>query len=289
MENTNCPACLEDLTRQSACTSTKSGVVTEFLYGFKDDVQTWPSKKSAALRTVLSDHIETAAGSNLVMKTGKRMFRIVAKKGNVELKYELQGESGAHSFKSTLECNIPGFRSQLLGFLAATKNEELVVLAKTRTGEWHLLGDEDEGVEYESSTATSGKAGTDANGADVTLTTDVDAPTVYMGDVTSLTTVNGTVATITGVSETVTGSGATATVKFSATVTDNDSNVSKVGFRYKAEGTSDWSNVPVSSYTSGTAFNKTVTPGVTGDYLYYAFMVVDGHEIYSETYAFTIS
>lgn len=189
--NVECPACLEDLMRPSACVSTKSGVVTEFLYGFKDDVANWPSKKAAATRQGLSDHIETESASNLEMKTGKRLFRIVGKKDNIELKYELQGESGARSFKCSLECNIPGFRAQLLGFLAATKNDELVILAKTRAGEWHMLGDADEGVEFESATATSGKAGTDTNGADVVFSTTVDAPTVYKGSTEGLTTVAG--------------------------------------------------------------------------------------------------
>lgn len=285
--NENCPSCLEDLMRPSACASTKSGVVTEFLYGFKDDVQTFPSKVSAALRQKLADHIETEPGSNMVMKPGKRMFRVVAKKDNVELKYELQGESGARSFKCSLECNIPGFRSQLLGFLAATKNDEIIVLAKTRTGEWHLLGDADEGVEFESASATTGKAGTDANGADVILSTSVDAPTVYMGDIDSLLTVDGEPATITAVATPTVLSGS---VTLSGTATENDSTISKVGFRYKKEGTAQWNSVAVSSFTSGVAFTKSVTPSDgAGDYMYYAYMVVDGHEIYSETYVFTIS
>ena len=159
--NNNCPSCLEDLMRPSACEKTLGGMVTEFLYGYKSDVQTWPQKQSAALRTGLVDHVETVNGSNMVMKPGKRMFRIQVKKGSAELKYEVQGESGAKSFKASLESNIPGFRSAILGFMTATINQELVVLAKTRAGEWHLLGDEDEGVEYDSGTANSGKTGTE--------------------------------------------------------------------------------------------------------------------------------
>ncbi|MBO4654663.1 MAG: fibronectin type III domain-containing protein [Bacteroidales bacterium] len=282
--NNNCPSCLEDLMRPSACEKTLGGMVTEFLYGYKDDVQTWPQKQSAALRTGLVDHVETVSGSNLVMKTGKRMFRVQVKKGSAELKYELQGESGAKSFKSTLECNIPGFRSAILGFMSATANQELVILAKTRSGEWHLLGDDDEGVEYDSGTANSGKTGTDANGADVTFATECAAPTVYQGDVDSLKTVDGTAATIVMGTEVVSGTGVT----LKATATANDSTITKVGFRYKVEGTADWTTANVSSFTSGTEFSKSVT-GLTAstDYLYYAYMVVDGHEVYTETYTFT--
>ncbi|MBR4536181.1 MAG: fibronectin type III domain-containing protein [Bacteroidales bacterium] len=283
-ENNNCPSCLEDLMRPGACEKTLGGMVTEFLFGYKDDVQNWPAKQAANLREHLADHIETVAGSNLVMKNGKRMFRIQVKKGSAELKYELQGESGAKSFKTTLETNIPGFRSAILGFMTATANQELVLLAKTRSGEWHLLGNEDEGVEYDSGTANSGKTGTDANGADVTFATECAAPTVYKGDIESLKTVSGTAASIEIGNEVVSGTGVT----LKATVTANDSVITKVGFRYKVEGSADWTTANVSSFTSGTEFSKSVT-GLTAstDYLYYAYMVVDGHEVYTETYAFT--
>lgn len=281
-----CPACLEDLNRASACKSTKSGVVTEVIYGLKSDVAAWPEKLAANLRNGLADHVETVAGSNLVMKEGKRLFSIVFKKETLELKYALQGESGAHSFNATLEGNVPGMRSKILGLLAATKNEELVFLAKTKAGEWHLLGDEDEGVEYDSATATSGKAKADANGADLVLSYSCDAPTVYNGDIDSLLTVGGEPATITAVGNPTVSGGA---VTLSGTATENDSTISKVGFRYKKEGSTQWNSVAVSSFTSGTAFTKSVTPSEgNGDYLYYAYMVVDSREVYSETYVFTI-
>lgn len=280
-----CPDSFEDLVRPETCQKTVGGMVTEFLYGLKDDVVNWPEKAAAALRTGLSAYVETVAGSNLVMASGKRLFRLQVKKGSAELKYALQGESGARSFRATLECNIPGFRASILGFLAATANKELVILAKTRSGEWHLLGNADEGVEYDTAEAMTGKAGTDPSGADVTFAIDTDAATVYNGDIDSLKTVNGTAATIVLGSESV--SSTTATL--AATVTDNDSTVTKVGFRYRAEGDANWTNVNVASYTSGTEFTKAVSNLAAGDYVFYAYMVVDGHEIYTNTKAFTIA
>lgn len=280
-----CPDSFEDLVRPESCQKTVGGMVTEFLYGLKDDVANWPEKAAAALRTGLSAYVETVAGSNLVMASGKRLFRLQVKKGSAELKYALQGESGARSFRATLECNIPGFRAAILGFLAATANKELVILAKTRSGEWHLLGNADEGVEYDTAEAMTGKAGTDPSGADVTFAIDTDAATVYNGDIDSLKTVNGTAATIVLGSESV--SSTTATL--AATVTDNDSTVTKVGFRYRAEGDTNWTNVNVASYTSGTEFSKAVSSLAAGDYVFYAYMVVDGHEIYTNTKAFTIA
>lgn len=280
-----CPICLEDLNRPSVCERSVGGMVTEIVFGLKDDVQIWPKKIAPALRSKLSDHIETAPGEELKMKSGKRMFKMAIKKNSGELKYAEQGESGSKSFKPTLEIYSSNLRAQLLGFMAATANQELVILAKTRNGDWHLLGDEYEGCEHESAEATSGKAGSDNHGAQITFFTETDAPTIYKGDVDSLLVINGQRADISAVSETVSGTDVT----LSATVTDNDDNVTKVGFRYKEEGTSNYIDVPVSSHTSGSAFSETVEDLDSGDYIYYAYMVANGVEYHSDEYSFTIA
>ena len=181
-DNNQCPACLEDLARPTTCERVMGGVVTTFLLGLHEDVATWPAKKAANLRTAMTDHVETAQASLLTMKPGTRLFAISAKKGSAEVKFELQGESGSKSFKATLECNIPGLRSKMLGLFAATANQEMVVLAKSKSGDVYLLGDQDEGVEYETVSAVSGKTGNEPNGADVVFYIDVSAPTIYMGD-----------------------------------------------------------------------------------------------------------
>lgn len=284
MENI-CPSCLEDLNRPAVCERAVGGLVTTILYGLKDDVQSWPQKQAAALRTRLADHIETVAGSNIVMKTGKRMFKMVIKKNSGELKYTEQGESGSKSFKPTLEIYSSTLRAQILGFLAATANQEIFILAKTRNGDWHLLGDEYEGVEHESAEATSGKLGSDNHGAQITFFTETDAPTIYKGDVDSLTVVGGTRAAISAVSESVSGDAAT----LSATVTDNDDDVTEVGFVYKAEGSSTTVRETVANHTSGSAFSVTVEDLESGDYIYYAYMVANGVEYHSDEYSFTIA
>lgn len=178
----NCPTSLEDLNRPLPCEKSAGGLVTEVLYALKSDVASWPAKATGNTIGGFSDHIETLSSSTMSMSSGKRMFKIQTKKDSAEIKYTLQGESGSRSFKATLEIFSPVVRAALLGFITATANQELVLLCKTRTGDWHLLGDEDEGVEYESAEATTGKTGTDANGATLVLSTNCAAPTIYKGD-----------------------------------------------------------------------------------------------------------
>ena len=277
-----CPACLEDLNRSSAC-SNMSGV-KEILCALQEDIQTWPAKAAIEARSGLVDHIETASGESIVLKSGKKFFKLYSKRNAAELKYAIQGEAGSRSMKATLEIYHPSFRSKILGFMAATMDREIVMLVKTANGDYHLLGDADNGVEYDSAEATSGKAVTDANGATITLSYDTPAPTIYKGDVSSLLVVSGTRATIVTNNETVNGTTAT----LSGLCTVNDSNVTKVGFRYRKEGESSWATLSMTAVTSGTAFTKNIT-GTTGDYLFYAFMVIDGQEVYGETKAFTIA
>ncbi len=276
---------MEDLNRPGSCEKAKGGLVTEFLIAEKSDVAAWPQKLAPNLRTSMAQHVETVAGSHLEMASGKRMFRIQTKKDSAELKYAVQGESGSRSLKATLEVFAPTIRAQVLGFMSATLNQEVVILCKTRNGDWHLLGDSDEGCEYDSGEATTGKAGSDANGATLTFAKDVDAPTIYKGDVASLTVVGGTAPTIVAGDETVSGSSAT----LAATATNNSGSITKVGFRYRGETETTWTTANVSSFTSGTEFTKTINNLTAGDYLFYAFAVVDGQEIYTETKAFTIA
>ena len=276
---------MEDLNRPTVCESTRGGVVTTILVAMKDDVNHWPAKLAPQLRNGLADHVETVPGDDMTMKSGRRFFKIEIKKGSGELKYVIQGESGSRSFKSTLQLYSPALRAQLLGFMAATANQELIILAQTANKDWHMLGDEYEGCEYESGEATSGKVGTDNHGADITFYTDTAAPTIYKGDTTSLTTIGGDRAAISAVGESsVSASGATLT----ATVTDNDDEVTAVGFRYKAEGDDAFTDESVSGHTSGTAFTATLTTlNASTDYIYYAYMVANGIEYHSAEYSFT--
>ncbi len=267
----------------AVCERAVGGLVTTILYGLKDDVQSWPQKQAAALRTRLADHIETVAGYNIVMKPGKRMFKMVIKKNSGELKYTEQGESGSKSFKPTLEIYSSTLRAQILGFLAATANQEIFILAKTRNGDWHLLGDEYEGVEHESAEATSGKLGSDNHGAQITFFTETDAPTIYKGDVDSLTVVGGERATFEVLNDSYTTS---VGLKLTSKVSQNDDIVTEVGFYYRFEEDDVYVKEQKDVFNDGESFEITIAPSqiptsVQGG-VYCAYMVANGVEIRSQ-------
>jgi len=260
--------------------------VKKILVARRDDVANWPAL--IASPTDMAENV-TMTGS-LAMAAGKRFFTLYSKNDSGELKYDGQGEEGSRSQRASLAIYNPGFKKGLLGFIRATQNAPLVLLVLTNSGEWHLMGDKYRGAILSESAATSGKASTDPNGADLTFIYDTPcAQIIELSDVQveALCSINGSVsaAAISDVNESsVTATGAT----LGATFTNNDETITKVGFRYKQEGTNAWETVSTTNFTSGSAYTKAITGLTTGtDYLYYAFMVVDGQERYSDTFAFT--
>jgi len=177
----NCPPCFEDLNRGAECGNSRAGIKA-IMFGLKSDVKTFPSKKPAETRTKLEDHVITTAG-NLEMKPGKRMYKFESKRATAELKYTLEGESGGRSLKASLAAYYNQFGGNIHGFISTIKNKELVLLVKVGNNDWHLLGDEDEGVEIETFEAGTGKQTTDPIGADFLLSiSGLEGATIYKGE-----------------------------------------------------------------------------------------------------------
>ena len=177
-----CSLQLEDLNKGGSCENKMSGVKTVY-FALKDDIKTFPTLPST--RNAYEDYVQLTGA--LTMKDGKRFFKLHSERDLGELKYETQGVTGGKSFKGTLEIQHSGFKHKILGFLAATINEELIILCKLNNGEIHMLGDADRGAEYgDGTTTTSGKAVTDQNGVTLNFSYDTPAPLIYTGDIETL-------------------------------------------------------------------------------------------------------
>ena len=131
------------------------------------------------------------------MKNTKRFYHIYCSRDLGELKYTLQGPTGARSMKATLEIYHPGFKPKLLGMVSSTMNSELIILVRLNNGDIHLLGDKNRGVEYgDNPELSSGKAVTDNNGGTLNFVFDTPTAQIY---------VENNVDAITGVSTQVGG------------------------------------------------------------------------------------
>lgn len=160
----NCKYKLEDLANGLGCEVVMSGVKT-VLIGLKDDIAVWPQEVTTP--TSMEENVKLTGLP--VMKAGKRLFKLHSKNDAGEYQCTGQGEEGSRSQQASLNVYNPGFRSSIAGFLRAVQNAELVIFVLTNQGEWHMMGDNYRGAVLSEFTATSGKAVTDPNGADMTF------------------------------------------------------------------------------------------------------------------------
>ena len=279
--NEDCNIVLEDLLKKGGCEDNASGVkkVAVFL---TEDVQTWPTRRADI--QAMRDYVEL--DGNMTFKTGKRAFLIHCKADAGELTYEGQGEEGSKSQRARLNIYNPGMKSALLGFIAAVQNADCGAFVWLNNGEVHLLGDKDRGMHLAENNATSGKAISDPNGADLNFDYNTSRAQIYTGQTENLTVAGGTPAAIeTEEASSVAGTSAT----LGGTCTDTDGVVSEVGVLYKKEGDASWTQKKLTgSFTSGTPYTVSVT-GLTAstDYICCAYMVIDGRKYYGNDMVFT--
>lgn len=178
----DCIINMQDLKKESSCEGSASGIKS-LMFALKDDIKTWPKKIPFNNRQNFAEHVNTTT-DNMEMLPGKRFFLFEGKKDSGELKYVEEGETESKSFRATVEIYRSVMSASLLGFISSTMNAELVLLVKTRRNEWHLIGDEDEGVQHDSAEITSGKIATDPNGGNIIFyQSGINSPTVYKGEI----------------------------------------------------------------------------------------------------------
>jgi len=173
-----CSLEMEDLNMAASCANNMSGVKNVYI-AFKDNIATFPQLPN--VREKFEDFAVLEGA--IAMKPQKRFYHIYCSRDLGELKYTLQGPTGARSMKATLEIYHPGFKSKLLGLVSSTMNSELVILARLNNGDVHLLGDKNRGVEYgDNAELSSGKAVTDNNGGTLNFVFDTPTAQIYAGN-----------------------------------------------------------------------------------------------------------
>jgi hypothetical protein len=182
----------QDLVKSNKCVNKMSGVKIVY-YAFKSDIEIIPSLPET--KTTYDDFVILSEGgvtrngkaNSIKMKPGKRFFKYESEVDLGELTYPLQGPRGCRSMLATLETYKSGFLKDILGFMGAASNDELVMLPKMNNGNTHMMGDLERGAEMgDGTTATSGKALTDQNGGNLFFTWPTPCAQIYVGDIDSL-------------------------------------------------------------------------------------------------------
>ncbi len=128
------------------------GIPQVVYFGFHKDVETWPSRPENPSNVA---DLGKLTGS-VVMKAGTNMFKLYLTDDTGELEMEPVGEKDGKSFVMHLRLFTPGLHDKVLGFMNASKNENLVFIVPDNNGFHYLMGDELRPATYEGADDVAG-------------------------------------------------------------------------------------------------------------------------------------
>lgn len=168
-------------------TDNRAGIVDKVLYGYAEDVATWPTLPVGTDQNPLTLEDAGKWDGNLAMKNNKSLFELHFTDETGELKITDQGDKGSKSFLYELELTRAKMNATMFGFENAIKDRNLIVLVRDRNGLWYLMGDEMvPAVKVDGEGSTTGKAGTDQNRTSLKFQYTCPRKLVYEGEVDSL-------------------------------------------------------------------------------------------------------
>ena len=166
----SCDFEIETIDQPEGCENNMSGVYRLLFIPRRhvESINAQPSAQAATYTEHTTIGSPAMVSKAITVKAGKEFGELYCAEELGELKYTIQGQRGFGSLLATLDVYHPGFRKKILGFLGTGMNDEFIILAMMMNNEWHLLGNTRRGARMNDSTyATSGKAVSDPNGAQI--------------------------------------------------------------------------------------------------------------------------
>lgn len=162
------------------------GLVPKLIYGYYDEVATWPEfpepTESSSILTLSLENAGALVGS-IVMATGKRAFTLEFTEDTGSFTVAPQGDAGSLSFLYTLTFINKRIRKKIFGFMNAAKNRKMFFIVQDSNGVYYLMGDKFRGARLTSGDgAVTGAAATDANQTTMVFTYTSPRALVYEGD-----------------------------------------------------------------------------------------------------------
>ena len=165
----------------------RAGIADRILYGYADEVGTWPTLPVPSSNTPLTLEEAGAWNGDLAMKNGCQLYEMNFTDETGELKITDQGEKGGKSFLYELDFSRAKMNAQMFGFENAVKDRNLVILVRDRNGVWYLMGDEiAPAMKVDGDGSTTGKAGTDQNRTSLKFQYTCPRKLVYTGNIEGL-------------------------------------------------------------------------------------------------------
>ncbi len=160
-----------------------AGIVDEIIYGYWDDVATWPDLPSGTQNQNLTLQDAGAWDGNITMKADTRAYKLRFTDGTGVLTMTDQGEQGGESVLYQLDIVRAKISQLILGFQNATRGRKLFFIVTDKNGISYLMGDKLNAAQKVAADAsTTGTAPTDRNGVPLRFTYSCPRNLVYTGD-----------------------------------------------------------------------------------------------------------
>lgn len=160
-----------------------AGIVDEIIYGYWDDVATWPDLPSGTQNQNLTLQDAGAWDGSITMKAGTRAYKLRFTDGTGVLTMTDQGEQGGESVLYQLDIVRARISQLILGFQNATRGRKLFFIVTDKNGISYLMGDKLNAAQKVAADAsTTGTAPTDRNGVPLRFTYSCPRNLVYTGD-----------------------------------------------------------------------------------------------------------
>lgn len=173
---------LQDINKNLPGGNNMGGTKQKFWIGFHADVLTWPNAPDPAANLSLEQN--GAYTGNLIMKEGKRLFSFYITDDTGELKMPFVGDIDGQSFEMDFSCFHPGLQKKILGFLNASKNDNLVLIVPDAEGQKYILGDSERPCVMNGGDGpNTGKATKDRKGTGMTFKYKTNSILVYGGTI----------------------------------------------------------------------------------------------------------
>ena len=160
-----------------------AGIVDEIIYGYWDDVATWPNLPSGTQNQNLTLQDAGAWDGNITMKADTRAYKLRFTDGTGVLTMTDQGEQGGESVLYQLDIVRAKISQLILGFQNATRGRKLFFIVTDKNGISYLMGDKLNAAQKVAADAsTTGTAPTDRNGVPLRFSYSCPRNLVYTGD-----------------------------------------------------------------------------------------------------------
>lgn len=142
----------------------RAGVVSEILFGYAEEVATWPELPAPDSETPLTFAEAGIWDGPLTMANGCNMYKFAFTDEQAELKISESGETGGESVLYELTVSRARLQKEVFGFLNALKGRNLVIIVSDKNGNKYLMGDKlSPARKVAGDGSTTGKAATDLN------------------------------------------------------------------------------------------------------------------------------